>query len=123
MKNNKIKIYAQVLAEMALDKKENKKVAENFLKLLEKEGLQKKAKEIVQLAEDILLQKKGKKKITLETARKVAPAQKKMLEGIADSGDIIKEKISPELIAGVKIIINDSRQFDGSLQKKLQEIL
>ena len=48
--------------------------------------------------------------------------EQKILEGIVKSGDLIKEKINPELIAGVKIIINNSKQFDASMQKKLQEI-
>ena len=122
MKNNKVKIYARALAEVALGKKVSKKTEENFLKLLEKNGLASKAKEIVQLAEDIILQKQGKKKITFETARKITPSQKKLLESITKEGDVIKEKINPELIAGVKIIINGNKQFDGSLQKKLQNI-
>lgn len=122
MKNNKVKIYAQALAEVALGKKVNKKTEENFLKLLQKDGLINKAKEIVQMAEDIILQKQGKKKITFETARKMTAGQKKMLESVAKGGDIIKEQVNPSIIAGVKVIVNDSRQFDGSLQKKLQNI-
>lgn len=122
MKKNKVKIYAQALAEVALGKKVNKKTEENFLKLLQKDGLINKAKEIVQMAEDIILQKQGKKKITFETARKITAGQKKMLESVAKEGDIIKEQINSSIIAGVKIIVNDSRQFDGSLQKKIQNI-
>jgi len=122
MKNNKVKIYAKALAEVALDKKIDKKAEANFVKLLQKNGLMHKAKEIVQLAEDILLQKRGNRKITFETARKITPSQKKMLEAIAKHGDVVKEKINPELIAGVRVIINDNRQFDGSLQNKLKNI-
>ena len=36
---------------------------------------------------------------------------------------VVKEKIDPELIAGIKIIINDSKQFDASMQSKLQKII
>lgn len=129
MKANKVKIYARALAEIerqqpasAKASARQEKLVENFLKLLEKEGLKKKAKEIVALAEDIILQKQGKRKIIFETARKITAGQKKMLHEVAKEGDIIKEKINPDLIAGVKIIINESKQFDGSLQKKLQEI-
>ena len=64
----------------------------------------------------------NKKKIIFETARKITAHQKKILEGIAKSGDLIKEKINPELIAGIKIIINNNRQFDGSMKSKLQNI-
>ena len=58
------------------------------------------------MAEEIILAKQGKKKIIFETARKMTASQKKILEGFAKEGDVIKEKINPELIAGIKIIIN-----------------
>ena len=62
------------------------------------------------------------KKIIIETARKITAGQKKTLESIAKKGDLINEKINPELIAGVKIIINNNKQFDGSMKSKLQNI-
>ena len=120
---NKTKLYAKALAEVLSGKKvDEKKVVSNFVRVLGSSGLEKKAKEIVLLAEDILLQKQGKSKITFQTARKITAGQKKILQSLAKEGDIINEKISPEIIAGIKIIINDSKQFDASLQKKLQEI-
>ena len=70
----------------------------------------------------MILAKQNKDKIIFETARKITPSQKKMLHDIAKDGDQIKEKINPDLIAGVKIIINENKQFDGSLQNKLQNI-
>jgi len=125
MKQNKVKLYAKALAEIILQKHtpaEEKKIVDNFLKLLEKSGMEKKAKEIITLAEDFILRKQGNSKITFETARKASALQKKLLQSIAKEGDIVNERISPELIAGVKIIINNEKQFDGSLQKKLQNI-
>jgi F0F1-type ATP synthase delta subunit len=125
MKTNKTKLYARALAEIVLkgaSAAQEKKIIDNFLKLLTKTGQEKKAKEILRLAEDFLLAKQGKRKITFETARKMTVGQKKMLESFAKKGDIIKEKINPELIAGIKIIINESQQFDASMQSKLQNI-
>ena len=123
MKINKTKLYATALAEVLAKKGINEeKVTKNFAKLLVREGLEKKSKEILELAQDLILAKQGKKKITLETARKMTLQQKKIAEGFAKSGDVIKEKINPELIAGVKIIINNSKQFDNSMKSKLQNI-
>ena len=101
---------------------EDKKVTDNFVKLLVKNGQEKKAKEILNLAEDMVLQKQGNKKIVFETARKATASQKKELDNFIKKGDITIEKINPELIAGIKIIINGSKQFDASLQSKLQKI-
>lgn len=123
MKQNKVKTYAKALAEI-LSKKgiDEKKIVDNFLKLLEKDGLKAKAKEILNLTEDLLLAKEGKRKITFETVRKMTAAQKKLLENFVKNGDVVKEKINPEIIAGIKIIINNSKQLDASLQSKLQNI-
>lgn len=123
MKNNQIKIYAEALAEAILDKKaDQKKVARNFLLLLIKSGNQSKARKIVDLAEEIILKKKGNKKVTLETARKLTAENKALLKKVIKDGDIVKEKINPDLIAGVKVIINNEKQFDNSLKNKLQNI-
>jgi F0F1-type ATP synthase delta subunit len=124
MKRNKAKLYAKALAEIiSAGKTEDKKIVVNFVKLLVSAGLEKKSREILSLAEDLLLAKQGARKITFQTARKITASQQKLLEGFAKKGDIIKERINLELISGIKIIINDSQQLDGSLQSKLQNIL
>jgi F0F1-type ATP synthase delta subunit len=129
MKQNKVKIYATALAEILAEQPASAKasawqgkVVANFVKLLIAEGLEKKSKEILEMAEEMVLAKNGNKKITFETARKITASQKKLLESIAKNGDLIKEKINPELIAGVKIILNNEKQFDNSMQSKLNNI-
>ena len=124
-KQAQIKLYAKALAEVIAKGKADiskEKIASNFVKLLISAGFEGKSKEILELAETMVLANQGKRKITFETARKSTSSQQKMLEKFVKSGDVVKEKINPELIAGIKIIINDSRQLDGSLQSKLQQI-
>ena len=95
MKQNKIKLYAKALAEVLASKKfDEKKITNNFVKLLAKEGLEKKSKEILNLAEEMLLVKQGKSKITFETARKITASQKKLLDSFVKNGDVVKEKIN-----------------------------
>ena len=123
MKINKTKLYAQALAEVLAKKGvDEKKVASNFTKILISAGLEKKSTDILDLAEDFLLAKQGKRKITLETARKMTPSQKKLMSGFVKQGDIVKEKINPELIAGLKILINNEKQFDASMLKKINNL-
>jgi len=123
LKKNNLKNYAKALAEVIIDgKADEKKILNNFLKLLQSAGVERKSKEILEMAEDLILQKKGKRKIIFETARKMTASQGKILENFVKKGDIIKEKINPELIAGIKIIINDSQQFDASMQSKLSRM-
>ncbi|MCX6723088.1 MAG: F0F1 ATP synthase subunit delta [Candidatus Staskawiczbacteria bacterium] len=124
MKKNNTKLYAKALSEViSQGKTHDKKVIDNFVKLLVSKNLERKSKEILDLAEDLLLQKHSKRKITFETARKITTSQHKILDSFVKKGDVVKEKINTELIAGIKIIINESKQFDASMQSKLQKIL
>lgn len=130
MKNNKVKIYAKALADIASPKPKgeggsglsDEQVAKRFLALLVKNGLEKKAKEILSLAEDMILRKQGKNKITFEIARRVTAENRALLKEFVKEGDVVKEKINHELIAGVKIIINNEKQFDNSLKNKLWQM-
>lgn len=122
MKQNKIKLYALALAEIALAGKADKRSADNFLALVKKNGLEKKAKEIIVLAEDIILQKQGKRKIIFETARRLTHENRAELKKFVKEGDVVKEKVNHELIAGVKIVVDGNKQMDMSMQKKLNNI-
>ena len=115
----KSKIYAKALFDLISDGK-SKNITEKFLALLIKNRDIKRAKEIVLLAENELLKQTGNKKITLETARKVDT--KNIVKDFYKKGDVIEEKIKPDLIAGIKIIIDNNKQLDFSLHKKLSEI-
>jgi len=116
----KSKQYAKALADIMVGSKTDvKKVTERFLELLEKNGDIGKAKEIMTLAEDIFIKKTGRRKIILETARPMGKNQ--IVKSFEMAGDIIEQRVNPEIIAGIKITINDE-QLDMSIQKKLQEI-
>lgn len=113
---------ATALADLMLEKKtpaQEKKLTAAFLAFLIKNGDVYKAKEIMELAETLFIQKTGRRKVIMETARRLD--KKTFLKSFLQSGDIVQEKINKDLIAGVKIIIND-RQLDFSLAAKLQHI-
>jgi len=119
----KIKLYAKALAEIILKgNADEKKIANNLMRVLINSGLQGKAKNILSVAEDFILASQGKKKIIFETARKTTPMQRKLMDSIVSKGDKVEEKINPDLIAGIKIIINGSKQLDASIQHKLRNI-
>lgn len=84
---------------------------EVFLKLLERNGDQKKLKEIVAWVEKIKY-----KKVIIETARKAG------VKWHFGKNSIVEEKINPELIAGVRIMVNGEKQLDFSLRNKLEQI-
>ncbi len=119
MSKYKAKAYAKALVDLDTST-EDKKVVNNFLKLLERNGDMKKFREIIALAQKLLLQKTGNKKIALETARKINA--KDAAKSFIKKGDMVEEKINPALIAGVKIVVDGNRQLDFSLKNKLDSI-
>jgi len=120
----KPKLYAKALAQSLLEKTaDENKIRENFISLLEKNGDMGKASHILHLAENIFIEKTGRRRLTIESARRIKPKQKELVNSILQKGDIVAERINKDLLAGIKIIINESRQFDGSMRKKLQNIL
>ena len=100
---HKIKDYATALSELIMESNsDKKKFIGRFLDLLRKNNDMGKAKKIVVMTEDIILNKKDNKKVVLQMARKI-----KNLENLfAKKNDIVEEKINPELVAGVKIVVN-----------------
>jgi F0F1-type ATP synthase delta subunit len=120
----KAKIYALALADLMAQAKtpeKEREIADNLVKLLEKNRDIARAKEIIALAEDLFIKKTGRRKVVVETARKMKARQRELLDSVMQKGDIINEKTSKDLIAGIKIIIND-RQLDLSMRKKLEAI-
>jgi len=121
MAKYKIKDYAKALSELMYQTSpENMALVDKFVKLLEKNGQFKNAKKIIDLAEKYYLAKKGNKSIVFETARKMSV--KDYFRNVINEGDFTLEKINQDLIAGVKIIINENRQLDFSLKNKLDRI-
>jgi len=115
--------YANALVEIMLKEKDNAKMVAGFLELIKKNKDEKKLKEILKLAEKIYFKKTGNKKIVLESARPQNFKNSELINSLVKKGDVVLEKINKELLAGVKIVVNEERQLDMSLLKKLQEIV
>jgi len=125
MKKYSITSLAKALASLSLEKmseEKEKKFAAEFLKLLYKQGMISKSEKIIELAKNYLLQKKGNRVIIVKTPRIINNLQKKLVGSFLKLGDKVSYEIDANLIAGIKIIINDEKQLDFSLKRKLEEI-
>lgn len=116
--------YAQALAESVAAAKpaQEAKIVKNFLALVQKNGDAAHLYKIVEEAARMARAKAGVRKVTLETARTLDKRQRDILKTFIKPGDISEEKINAELIAGVNIIIDGERRFDGSLKGKLDRL-
>ncbi|MDZ7343977.1 MAG: F0F1 ATP synthase subunit delta [candidate division KSB1 bacterium] len=118
------RFYAQALAAVLAEKPQaEKKIIRNFLQLLQKNGEEHKLKHVLKAAEKLFLQKEGRRKVVLESARPLSEKHKKLLTKVLKPGDVVEEKVSPELVAGVRIAVNDELQLDATLQRKLRKML
>ena len=107
MKQNKTKLYAKALAEVLSGKKvDEKKVTNNFVKVLVSAGLEKKAKEILDKAE-----KKQKQINDLLRQSFLKQQEEAKTKVLAEAGELIKKAI-------IKTVELKPDQIDDALIKK-----
>lgn len=115
------KIYARAFVEVFdLAPEKQDEMLRNFLSLIRKNNDQHLYKKIYQQTEKLARGKSGKRKVVVETARPVKNDD--VVKKIVKNDDIVEKRINPDLIAGVKIVVDDERQFDGSMAKKIKSL-
>lgn len=116
--------YAKALAAVAsgpLSPAKEKEIVRNFTRIVTERAGRTQLPKFLAAAEKAMREKTGVRKVSIASARPLKNATdefKKILRG----SDVIEEKVDAELVAGVKITIDDSRQFDGSLRRKLDAL-
>lgn len=115
-------IYAEAIKALALQKKIGGDAAKNLLRLLQKNGDLKRLPKIIELAEQKIRKARGIRKITIESARNLPGIKEKIRAAIGEPHDEIETKISPHLVAGIRITINDEDELDASLKHKLEKL-
>ena len=120
--------YAQALVEVIEDQTRGAKLGDNvieknFLELVRKNGDEVHLPQILDEASRLARGKSGIRQVTVESARELSASQKTTLKHFMKPHDVVEERIDPELIAGIKITVNDELQFDGSLKNKLNKVL
>ena len=115
--------YAKALVATIEDPKADKgAIVKNFLALVRKNGDETRLKNIIQEASRLSRGKGGVREVTIASARPLEKSQEKLLEKFIKPGDVVSYTTDPDLVAGVKIIVNDEMQFDGSMKAKLDRL-
>jgi F0F1-type ATP synthase delta subunit len=119
-----LKNYAEALAAAVHDAEpaQQDAMGRNFLVLLGKSGDEVHAEKIIKAAESILRKKDGGREIVFESARPLEGSNKDLLANIATAKDAVTLRVNPDLVAGVRIILDGETEFDGSLKGKLDKI-
>ena len=117
------KQYAEAFLEAATEAKiSGDRAIENLIALIHKNGDWRKRKEILEACADMSRKRGGEQLVTILSARPLEKTQREQIEKTFQKSDF-EEQVDPELIAGVKIVIDRERQFDGTLKHKLDTIL
>ena len=115
--------YAKALvAALANKKVDGAAATKNFLALVRKNNDEGELKKILREAARLSLGEGGVREVILESARPLTASQKKSLGAFLAPHDVVREKIVPDLVAGVKVVVNDEVQFDGSMKAKLDSL-
>lgn len=115
------KTYAKALAAVAagpLSPAKEKAIIQNFTRAVMDRGGRKQWPKILAASEKALREGEGIRKVTVESARPLDDVRAR-LKSFIQKEDVVETKVDPEIVAGIKITLDDSRQFDGSLSKKL----
>ena len=118
------KQYAAALVAV-LEKKpksERKKVLKNFLRLLTVNADHSRLDAILRESEVQYLRKTGTKKVVIRSASKLSSSVRIEVEEILGKKLYIEEKISPRLLAGIQILVNDDTLIDGSAETRLRKL-
>ena len=116
-------LYADAFVAALAGGQDAKKTTERFVATIRKHNDWSRRHDIANSCEKKLRRLEGRDLITIESARELSPAQKKKLAALWETKKCdIEYRVNKSLIAGVKIIINDNRELDGSLKQKLAKI-
>lgn len=118
------KYYAEAFAALAwkpMDQAKETELVKNFLALITRNGDMNQIGKILNETEAALRARTGRRKVTIETARSVDGLYKELVHFVKKD-DIVEEKVDPKLVAGLRVVVNDTLQFDGTLKRKLDAL-
>ncbi len=99
------------------------KIVERFIEAIRRHNDWSRRHQILTACEKKWRRAEGRTLVTIESARELSKEQRaKLTKQFKDKHHDVEYKTNPSLIAGVKILIDDEKQLDGSLRRKLNEI-
>jgi F0F1-type ATP synthase delta subunit len=120
-----VKMYASAFAAAAAGKLspvEEKKIVKNFTELVRRNGDGALLPKIIGEADRLLRAKEGVRKFVIETARPLKGRLQQEVRRVVRDKDVMEEKVDPGIVAGIRVTVDEERQFDASLSRKLQKL-
>ncbi len=116
--------YAEALYETLNGKSdaERRDVIIAFTRLLQKNRQIKVLPTILHKYEQLFLKKQNVRKVEVESVTPLSEKVKKQIETILGSKILLREKVNPELIAGLTILVDDSTYIDASARNQINNL-
>lgn len=108
--------------ENAHTQKEREACIQQLCTALQSYGDMPHAKEVVDVVERMLVEKAGGRMAEIESARPLTSKAKKTVAKLFHLKDVVRERVNPGLIAGIRVTLDGEREFDGSLKRKLDRL-
>lgn len=116
--------YARAVLESLKDKSPSKRreVLKNFLAVLRKNRDAGRLNRILKEVERESLKGAGVKKVAVESAVELSRKTKREIEEILGRKIVMREKINPAMLAGVKITVDDELLIDATASRQLSQM-
>ena len=115
---NFAKAFCDVLQKTS--KGEQRALLRRFVRTLEKYGAIKDGAKVLSEIKKIIAEKEGISIIKIETARELDQTLTEQIKKSFNKNSDFTFKINPDLIAGVKIMVDDKISIDNSLKRRLK---
>ncbi|MCL4399945.1 F0F1 ATP synthase subunit delta [Patescibacteria group bacterium] len=119
------KMYAKVFSELTKNKspEEIKEITEKLAKLVSKNGDIGSKEEIIKFAEKYERESNGKHHLLLQTARMIPDKlYVEVLKKFGDGKYDVENSIDEKLLAGIRMVVDDSKELDLSFKKILGDL-
>lgn len=117
-------VYAEAFVDVInkTSKNEEATTLKNFLDVIRKNGDWPGINKIIDAVTEAVVKQAGGRMIKLEFARTVSESLISNFLGAFLPGNHIEIKINPQLVAGIRVTIDGEREFDNSLERKLNRL-
>lgn len=115
--------YAQALLALSrgTTRSRQTQLIHRFVEVVAKYGDEKNLPKILHAVRRAVLKERGGRWITFEFARALPQTKiSKIIHGLTKKTDQHEIHITPDIIAGVRVTIDDEQMFDGSLEQRLK---
>jgi len=116
--------YAEALYEALEGKgpKDRRTIARSFARMISRHRMTAKTSVILAAYEKLSLRRRGMHKVRIEAAGPVSEQTRKEIREILDAKIHFEEVDNPDLLAGVKILVDDELLIDASARRQLDNL-